>query len=368
MKLKVLTVFGTRPEIIRLSLITKMLDQYCDHTMIHTGQNFDENLSDIFLRDLEVRQPDEHFGIRAAGIGEQIGRILEKTDSALDKYQPDKILILGDTNSALAAIIAARKGIPVYHLEAGNRCYDNRVPEEINRRIIDHSSAILLPYTERSKENLIAEGIERERIYITGNPIYEVIQNFLPKIEASKVLEANILKPFEYFLVTLHRAENVDREDRLKSVFAAFDRIAEKFGKPLIVSLHPRTAEKLNLFQIKYDQRLVKLVQPLGFFDFVKLEKNSLAVLSDSGTVQEECAILGIPNVTLRDVTERPETIECGSNILSGADTDSILRALEIVISQPTNWTAPAEYLAENVSLVVCKILLGRISIKSYGR
>ncbi len=344
----------------------KMLDQYCEQIMVHTGQNFDENLSGIFLRDLEVRKPDVHFGIISTKTGEQIGRILEHTEKVIDEYKPDKILILGDTNSALSAIIAARKGIPVFHLEAGNRCFDDRVPEEINRRIIDHSSKILLPYTNRSKENLIAEGIERERIYVTGNPIYEVLQTHQDSIEKSDALEKLDLKPFEYFLVTLHRAENVDIEERLKSIFESFKIIADKFNKPVIISVHPRTAEKLSVFNIQIDNQKIKLIKPQGFFDFVKLEKNSLAVLSDSGTVQEECAIFGIPNVTVRDVTERPETLECGSNILSGADCDSICRAVEMVISQPTNWVAPAEYKAENVSMTVTKILLGQTNFKSY--
>lgn len=361
-----MTIFGTRPEIIRLSLVMKILDQHCEHTTVHTGQNYDESLSDIFIKDLEVRTPDVHFGIKANKIGEQIGQIVQKTDEVLEQYQPDKILILGDTNSALSAIIAARRGIPVFHMEAGNRCFDNRVPEEVNRRIIDHSSAILLPYTERSKENLVDEGIERERIYVTGNPIKEVLDNFADKIDESDALDKFEVKPFEYFLVTLHRAENVDTSDRLQKIFNGFGKIAEKYGKKILVSVHPRTAEKLQKFGIRPNSEQIKLMKPLGFFDFVKLEKNSLAVLTDSGTVQEECAIFGIPNITLRDVTERPETIECGSNILSGAETDSILRSVELAISQPANWTAPKEYLTENVAHTVSKIILGYTSRRKH--
>jgi UDP-N-acetylglucosamine 2-epimerase (non-hydrolysing) len=276
------------------------------------------------------------------------------------------VLILGDTNSALSAIAAARRGIPVFHMEAGNRCYDDRVPEEINRRIIDHSSAILLPYTERSKENLVREGIERERIFITGNPINEVLKFSEPKIEKSAALEKFGVKPFEYFLVTLHRAENVDLRERLKKIFSGLETASEKFGKKFLVSVHPRTAQKLNDFGVKIDTGKIKVMQPLGFFDFVKLEKNALAVLTDSGTVQEECAIFGVPNVTLRDVTERPETIECGSNILSGAETESILRAIELAISQPADWNAPREYLTENVAQTVSKIVLGYLSVRKH--
>ena len=357
--MKLMTIFGTRPEIIRLSLVMKILDQHSEHTTVHTGQNYDESLSDIFIKELEVRTPDFHFGIKAHSVGEQIGQIIAKTDALLEEIKPHKILILGDTNSALSAIIAARRGIPVYHMEAGNRCFDNRVPEEVNRRIIDHSSQILMPYTERSRENLLREGIESERIFVTGNPIKEVLENYSEKIDASIALEKFSVKAFEYFLVTLHRAENVDTPERLKKIFDGFVKIAEKYEKAILVSIHPRTAEKMQKFGIRAQHDRIKLMRPQGFFDFVKLEKNALAVLTDSGTVQEECAIFGIPNVTLRDVTERPETLECGSNILSGAETGSILRAVELAISQPANWTAPAEYLRENVSQTAAKIILG---------
>lgn len=364
--MKVMTIFGTRPEIIRLSLVMKILDQHCEHITVHTGQNYHESLSDIFIRDLEVRTPNIHFGIRANSFGEQIGQILGKADEAFAEHKPDKILILGDTNSALTAIVAARRGIPVFHMEAGNRCYDDRVPEEVNRRIIDHSSSVLLPYTGRSKENLVAEGIERERIYITGNPIKEVLDNFSDKIEKSKILADLHEKPFDYFLVTLHRAENVDIGDRLRSIFSSLETIAEKYGKRVLISVHPRTREKLEQFEIAPNSRLLKLLEPLGFFDFVHLEKNSLAVLTDSGTVQEECSIFGIPNITLRDVTERPETIECGSNILSGAEPDNILRAVELAISQPASWKPPQEYLAENVAETVSKIILGYTNLRKH--
>jgi UDP-N-acetylglucosamine 2-epimerase (non-hydrolysing) len=344
----------------------KILDMYSEHITVHTGQNFQESLSDIFIKDLEVRTPDVHFGVKSSSFGEQIGQILSKTDEVLEKHKPDKVLILGDTNSALSAIIAARRGIPIFHMEAGNRCFDNRVPEEVNRRIIDHSSTILLPYTERSKENLVSEGIERERIYVTGNPIKEVLDIFSQKIEQSDALEKFGEKPFDYFLVTLHRSENVDLPERLNKILESFNRIVEKFGRNMLISVHPRTAEKLTKFGLKPKSDKITLLEPLGFFDFVKLEKNALAVLTDSGTVQEECAIFGIPNVTLRDVTERPETIECGSNILSGADNNSILSSLELAISQPANWNAPKEYLVKNVAQIVSKIVLGYTSTRKH--
>lgn len=360
--MKIMTIFGTRPEIIRLSLVMKVLDQHCEHISVHTGQNYDESLSDVFIQDLEVRNPDVHLGIKSKSFGEQIGQMLFECDKLLETHKPDRVLILGDTNSALAAIVASRRQIPVFHMEAGNRCFDDRVPEEINRRLIDHASTVLLPYTERSKENLVREGIERDRIYVTGNPIKEVLDTYTEKIDASEVMTGLNVKPFEYLLVTLHRAENVDIKERISSIFNGLAEVATKFGKNVLVSVHPRTAEKLEQFGIRPDEKKVRLLKPLRFFDFVKLEKNSLAVLTDSGTVQEECAIFGIPNVTLRDVTERPETIECGSNILAGGEVESILRAVEIAIAQPAAWTAPREYLAENVSQTVSKILLGYTS------
>ncbi|MBP7475340.1 MAG: UDP-N-acetylglucosamine 2-epimerase (non-hydrolyzing) [Pyrinomonadaceae bacterium] len=364
--MKVMTIFGTRPEIIRLSLIMRLLDQHCEHITVHTGQNYDESLSDIFIRDLEVRTPDHHLGIRSTSFGDQIGQILSKVDALLESEKPDRLLLLGDTNSALTALVAARRGIPVFHMEAGNRCYDDRVPEEINRRVIDHSSTILMPYTERSKDNLVREGIERDRIYVTGNPIKEVLDTFADKIERSEAMKSLSIKPFEYFLVTLHRAENVDDPKRLAGIFDGLSQVANRIGKPVLVSVHPRTAERLDKSGIRPDQAKIRLFKALGFFEFVKLEKNALAVLTDSGTVQEECAIFGVPNVTIRDVTERPETIECGSNILAGSEAKSIVSAVELAISQPAAWTPPREYLAENVSQTVSKIVLGYTSLRRH--
>jgi len=361
-----MTIFGTRPEIIRLSLTMKTLDEHCEQITVHTGQNFDRNLSDIFLKDLEVRTPDIHFGIKSKSFGHQVGQILERIDDVLEEQKPDKVLILGDTNSALSAIVAARKGIPVFHMEAGNRCFDTRVPEEVNRKIIDHSSSILMPYTERSKENLVDEGIDRERIYVTGNPIKEVLDAFEGRIDSSESFEKFGVKKNEYILVTLHRAENVDIRKRLESIFKGFTSVVEKFGMKMLVSVHPRTAEKIKSFGIDVDEDSIKLLNPLGFFDFVNLEKNAFAVLTDSGTVQEECAIFGVPNVTLRDVTERPETLECGSNVLSGADSDSILRSVELAVSGLGDWQTPREYLTKNVSQTVAKIVLGYTSLRKH--
>lgn len=361
-----MTIFGTRPEIIRLSVVMKVLDQHCDHVTVHTGQNYAESLSDIFIRDLQVRAPNIHLGIRSASFGDQAGQIIKKVDEVLESERPDRVLILGDTNSALSAIAAARRGIPVFHMEAGNRCFDDRVPEEINRRIIDHSSTVLMPYTERSRGNLLAEGIDSQRIFVTGNPITEVLNNFSNEIEASDAMERFGVAQFGYFLVTLHRAENTGSRDRLNDIFDGISQISAKFDKKVLVSVHPRTAERLNEFEIRVDAERIVLLDPLGFFDFVNLEKNALAVLTDSGTVQEECCIFRIPNITLRDVTERPETIECGSNVLSGADPESIVRTTTLALSHPADWSPPREYLIENVSQTVCKIVLGYSSIRRH--
>lgn len=364
--MKIMTIFGTRPEIIRLSVVMKVLDQHCDHVTVHTGQNYAESLSDIFIRDLQVRAPNIHLGIRSASFGDQAGQIIKKVDEVLESERPDRVLILGDTNSALSAIAAARRGIPVFHMEAGNRCFDDRVPEEINRRIIDHSSTVLMPYTERSRDNLLAEGIDSQRIFVTGNPITEVLNNFSNEIEASDALERFGVAQFGYFLVTLHRAENTGSRDRLNDIFDGISQISAKFDKKVLVSVHPRTAERLKEFEIGVDAERIALLDPLGFFDFVNLEKNALGVLTDSGTVQEECCIFRIPNITLRDVTERPETIECGSNVLSGADPESIVRTTTLALSHPADWSPPREYLIENVSQTVCKIVLGYSSIRRH--
>ncbi|MEJ7623132.1 MAG: UDP-N-acetylglucosamine 2-epimerase (non-hydrolyzing) [Pyrinomonadaceae bacterium] len=365
--MKVMTVFGTRPEIIRLSLIMRVLDQHCDHVTVHTGQNYDDSLSDIFIRDLEIRTPDVNLGIRSKSFADQAAQIISKVDDLFESHHPDRVLLLGDTNSALCAIAAARRQLPVFHLEAGNRCYDDRVPEETNRRIIDHSSAVLMPYTERSKDNLVREGIDRDRIYVTGNPIKEVLDHFSSQIEESPVMASLEVRPFEYFLVTLHRAENVDIPMRLSGILEGLGEISEKFGKPVLVSVHPRTAGKIKeLVNISLNPD-IRLLKSFGFFDFVKLEKNSLAVLTDSGTVQEECAIFGIPNITLRDVTERPETIECGSNILAGGNSADMVRAVEIAIAQPASWVAPREYLTPNVSQTVSKVVLGYTSFRRHS-
>lgn len=359
--MKILTLFGTRPEIIRLSQIIKRLDRFCEQVLVHTGQNYDPNLSEIFFRDLTLRTPDYYLGVRAEQFSERIGQILARSEAVIDQVKPDRILILGDTDSGLASIVAARRGIPVFHMEAGNRCYDDRVPEEINRRVIDHCSTILLPYTQRSKDNLIREGIARDRIFVIGNPIYEVINAYLEQIKVSDILTELGLQPQSYFLCTMHRAENVDDRNRLCGLWEGINLVADKHQLPIIVSLHPRTADKMRRFGLKTETEHIRLVQPLGFFDFVKLEQNALCVISDSGTVQEECCVFRVPAVTIRDVTERPETIECGSNVLTGAEPVLLLRTVDLVLSSGRTWNPPAEYLEPSVSTTVSNITLGYV-------
>lgn len=356
-----MTILGTRPEIIRLCRIIEKLDGVCDQIIVHTGQNYDYTLDKIFFEQLGVRKPDYYLGARGT-FGEQIGTILAESERIMLKEKPDKFLVLGDTNSSLAAVMAKRLAIPVYHMEAGNRCYDDRVPEEVNRRIIDHSSDILLPYTERSRANLIREGISGERIYVTGNPINEVINYFEKQIKRSAILKTLGLNAGGYFLVTMHRAENVDIEERLDNLLKALGKIGKKYDLPVIVSLHPRAKKRIEQAGLKAGSKNVRLLEPFGFFDFITLEKNARCVISDSGTVQEECCIFRVPNVTIRDVTERPETIECGSNMLTGVSPELILSSIEAVLKESREWDPPVEYVVENVSSKIIKIVLGYLN------
>ncbi len=356
--MKVLTILGTRPEIIRLSRIIPRLDACAEQVIVHTGQNYDHALDRLFFDDLGVRAPDVQLGARGS-FGSQVGTILTGVEEVLERVQPDRFLVLGDTNSSLGAIAAKRAGVPIYHMEAGNRCYDDRVPEEVNRRLIDHSSDVLLPYTRNSRDNLLREGIASDRVYVTGNPINEVIQHYMPRVEASDVHATLGITRGEYFLVTLHRAENVDVRQRLDAVLGSLEALYVRHGLPIILSAHPRTQRRLTEFGLGAASGAVRILPPFGYFDFIALERHAACVLSDSGTVQEECAILGVPTVTLRDVTERPETLECGSNILAGASRDRILGCTATVLAAPPRWTAPPEYLATDVSETVVRLVTG---------
>ncbi|MCM2255431.1 MAG: UDP-N-acetylglucosamine 2-epimerase (non-hydrolyzing) [Vicinamibacteria bacterium] len=358
--MKVVTLLGTRPEIIRLSQIVQRLDACTNHTLVHTGQNHDAALSSSFFEELGLRAPDVQLGIDAATPAGRMGQVISRFDEVLERSTPDRVVILGDTDSGLGALPAARRGIPIYHLEAGNRCHDPRVPEELNRRLIDHASDVLLPYTERSRGNLLREGIPPARTFVVGNPIGEVLAAHEPAIATSTVHERLRLGPAQYFLATVHRAENVDPPERLRSLFAALDAVARRHAKPVVVGVHPRTADRLAHAGFAPDSSAVRLLPPFGLADFVRLEREALAVLSDSGTVQEECCLLHVPCVTLRDSTERPETLECGAGVLAGVEPDNVLRALATVLDSSRDWSPPPEYLRRDVAATVVKLVVGR--------
>lgn len=357
--MKILTILGTRPEIIRLSRIIPKLDAICEHHLAHTGQNFDAKLSDIFFADLGVRQPDYFFRSRVDTLATQVGHILGEAESLIAQVRPDRLLVLGDTNSALSAFIAKRMGVPVYHMEAGNRCYDDRVPEEVNRRVIDHCSDVLMPYTERSRTNLLDEGIHGTRILVTGNPIFEVLEHYKPQVDASRVLETLGLAPRRYLLATFHRAENVDMPERLGQIVAGLRGAAAALEMPVVCSVHPRTRMRLQQHYLDPDDRNLLMLEPLGFFDFVALEREAYAVVTDSGTVQEEACIMGVPGITIRDTTERPETVECGSNILAGVQPELLVRLLTTRCAERGWWRPPREYLEPHVSSTAVNIVVG---------
>jgi len=354
--MKVMTILGTRPEIIRLSRVIPKLDSLCSHILVHTGQNYDDRLNDIFFKELGVRQPDYCLGVNESDFSRQIGKLLPAVAQVILGEKPDKVLILGDTNSGLTAIIAKRMGIPVFHMEAGNRCFDDRVPEEVNRRIIDHCSDILMPYTERSRTNLLREGIESRCIYVIGNPIYEVVEFYSNQVKSSKIINKLGLKKHGYFLVTAHRSESVDNIKHLQDIVIGLEAIQKKYELPVIYSLHPHTSDRMRKYNLIPTN--IRLAPPFGFFDFIALEQNALCVITDSGTVQEECSIFKIPNITIRGTTERPETIECGSNILAGIEPDGMVRAVAVALEGGHGWNSPVGYQEGNVSSKVVKIVL----------
>lgn len=358
--MKIMTILGTRPEIIRLCRVIPILKERFDHVLVHTGQNYDYRLNEIFFQELGVQSPDIFLEVKENHFSTQIGKILSGCEQAILREKPDAILILGDTNSGLAAFVAKRMGIPVFHMEAGNRCYDDRVPEEVNRRVIDHSSDILMPYTERSKENLLREGIDRTRIYVTGNPINEVIETYTEEIRRSHILKDMDLHIRDYFLATAHRAENVDNYERLYQILCGLKKVQEETNKKFIFSVHPRTKSKIEQFDFGLNFDDIIFAEPFGFFDFVKLERDAMCVISDSGTVQEECCIMGVPNVTIRDVTERPETIECGSNILVGCQAENIKKGVNTAL-QNGRWTPPSEYVEKNVAVKISNIIMSEM-------
>jgi len=358
--MRIVTILGTRPEIIRLSVLIGKLDRLADrHVLVHTGQNFTASLSGVFFEELGLRAPDLLLDDRKETVGGQLAATFGAVESLLAKEKPDRVLVLGDTNSALCALVAERMGIPVVHMEAGNRCFDLSVPEEKNRRVIDAVSTYNLPYTENSKQNLLREGFPVQRIFRSGNPIYEVLLRYEERIEASDAHERLGLAHGQYLLATVHRAENVDSPETLRGILEGLSRTAEEQGLPLVCSLHPRTRSRMSSELRESVHPLVSFHEPFGFFDFVHLEKHALMALTDSGTVQEECCIFGVPTVTVRRTTERPETVDCGSNVVSGLHPDDIRGAARAMLGLPGDWKCPEGYLENNVSDKVAKFVLG---------
>ncbi|WP_144701085.1 non-hydrolyzing UDP-N-acetylglucosamine 2-epimerase [Fictibacillus phosphorivorans] len=362
--MKIATILGTRPEIIRLSLIIKKLDILADqHILIHTGQNFTPSLNDVFFQEFQLRKPDYILMKQQFSFGNQIAHLFSELEKILLHEKPDKVLVLGDTNSALSSIVAERLNIPVVHMEAGNRCFDLRVPEEKNRKVIDAISTFNLPYTKYSRENLIREGVPLNRIMVSGNPIYEVLTKYEYSIDNSKILERLGITARNYMLVTAHRAENVDNHVHLKEILTGLNLVADYFQMPVVCSIHPRTKSKIiESSQLKMHP-LIQFYEPFGFFDFVKLEKNAFCALTDSGTVQEECCLFQVPTVTMRSSTERPETVECGSNCVSGVSAKQILSSVKVMTHKEKQWSIPEGYDDLNVSDRVVKFILGGNSI-----
>lgn len=358
-KLKLMTIIGTRPEIIRLSACIKACDKYFDQILVHTGQNWDYSLNEVFFKDLQLREPDYYLDSVGANLGETMGNIIAKSYKVMLEEKPDALLILGDTNSALSAISAKRLKIPIFHMEAGNRCFDQNVPEEINRKIVDHISDINLPYTEHSRRYLLSEGFRKEHIFVTGSPMKEVLKEFEAKIAESGVLSELGLEKGKYILVSAHREENIDNEKNFMSLMTAINNIAERYQIPVIYSTHPRSKKFIEARNFKFN-RLVRNLKPFGFFDYNKLQQNAFCVLSDSGTLSEESAMLGFAGVLLRTSTERPEVLDKGTVVIGGISGRDIEQAIDLAVAMRENnepTVLANDYRDENVSVKVVKII-----------
>lgn len=359
-RLKVLTVVGTRPEIIRLAATIKRLDKYTDHVLVHTGQNYDYELNEVLFEDLGLRRPDHFLEADTTSLGSALGSILSKTERVLVQEQPDAFLVLGDTNSCISAVIAKRMKIPVFHMEAGNRSFDENVPEETNRRLVDHVADYNLVYTEHARRNLHAEGIHPSRILLTGSPMREVLDQNRDQIDASGALDRMQLAKGGYFMVSLHREENVDNPSRLSSALQSLQALRAEYGLPIVVSTHPRTRRRLASMEDSLKEGLV-FHPPFGFHDYIKLQLDSKLVLSDSGTISEESSILGFPAVTMRDFIERPEALDAGAIITSGLLPHNVVAAVRLVLARQTRPEPPGEYLVSDVSDRVVSFILGTV-------
>lgn len=351
-RLKVMTVVGTRPEIIRLSRVIAALEEHTDHVLVHTGQNYDYELNEIFFEDLELRRPDHFLQADTSSLGAVLGDVLRGTERVLLEEKPDAMVVLGDTNSCISALMARRMKVPVYHLEAGNRSFDPNVPEEINRHLVDHVADYNLVYTEHSRRNLLGEGLHPSRVVLTGSPMKEVLTHYAPKIARSTAVADLGLKPGEYFVASMHREENVDHPERLASLLAALELAAAEYGLPVVMSTHPRTRKRIEAGNLAVSRSII-LQPPLGFSDYVRLQQDAKCVLSDSGTISEESTILGFPSVTLRDAIERPEAIDVGGIVLTGTRAEDALDAVRIVLDQYHSQgrsETPADYRIDNTS------------------
>jgi UDP-N-acetylglucosamine 2-epimerase len=360
---KVLTLVGTRPELIKLSRVIPLLDKYTDHTFVHTGQNYSDQLNSIFFEQMKIRLPDVVLNVASDTAMKSIAQILEQTDSVLDQVRPDAVLVLGDTNSALAVIAAKRRKIPVFHLEAGNRAFDERTPEEINRRIVDHTSDINMTYSQHAKQNLVSEGLSVDRIFCVGSPMKEIFDHYGSQIDSSEILSSLNLSAKKYFLVSLHREENVDDPKKFDQLLDSIEAIANKFELPVVFSTHPRTRERLNSTS-RDKTSLIRFVDALGFFDYVKLQRSAFCVISDSGTLTEEASLLSFPAVTLRESHERPEGTDVGTLVMSGSDSQSLISSVEIAYGQYQSSTSPtpvADYMVSDFSWRVLKIITSYI-------
>ena len=359
-KLKLMSVVGTRPEIIRLSRVFAKLDEYCEHTLVHTGQNYDYELNQVFFEDLGIRKPDYFLDAAGKNAAETIGQVIIKVDQIIESVNPEAILILGDTNSCLAAIPAKRRKVPIFHMEAGNRCFDQRVPEETNRKIVDHIADINMPYSTIARDYLIAEGIPADRIVKTGSPMYEVLTHYMKEIDSSKILELLDIENGKFFVVSAHREENVDVPAQLLKLANSLNSIADYYGLPVIVSTHPRTQKRINDQGIQFHEN-IKLLKPLGFHDYNHLQKNAKAVLSDSGTINEESSIMNFPALNIREAHERPEGMEEASVMMVGLDSIRIMQALRILEQQPSGkkrlLRRVDDYSVPNVSDKVVRII-----------
>ena len=367
-KLKVMTILGTRPEIIRLSCVMALLDKYVDHKIVHTGQNYDYELNEIFFNELNVRKPDYFLGVDHSSLGAVMGNILISIEKVLEEERPDAVLILGDTNSSIAGIMAKRMKIPIYHMEAGNRCFDLNVPEEINRRIIDHISDFNLVYTEHARRHLLSEGLSHRRIYLTGSPMKEVLLTHMNSIQSSKILTQLGLEQEGYFIASIHREENVDNKGNLSLLLRSLNLVCEEYGLPVIVSTHPRTRKRLEILPDVKLHDNIQFLKPFGFFDYNHLQMNALCAISDSGTISEESSILSFPAITVRNAIERPEALDTGNIVLTGLDPDTILQSIKVVTEESASQVKhpiPAEYDIQNVSQRVVKLIIGTAKLSN---